>query len=126
MRWPDAHIVLREILSPLVGGLTNVGIETPTDLADRQWFIRVRRVPGGGSGEFEDVAVVDVDVFAPTYAVAEPLSAQAHVTLLSRRVHPLVDKVFCVRSPVELEWGDGGIRRFGAGYEIVTRRRTIT
>ncbi len=124
VRWPDVHKVLREVFAPLVG-LDNVGIETPADLATRQWFIRVRRTPGSSGDEFTDFAVVDVDTFAPTYAVAEPLAEQAHHTLLTRRIHPLLDRVECLRSFAELEWGDGGTRRFGAGYEIATRRRTI-
>ena len=125
VRWPDINVVFRDILAPLVG-LANIGLETPADLADRDQFLRVRKVDGANT-EFDDLPVVAVDAFAPTYVAAEALAEQARQTLMARRPHPRVDVITCLASPTEVEWGDGrGIRRFAATYDAVTRRHTTT
>ncbi len=120
-RFPDMNIVFRNLIAQLVGADTNVGPQTPEDLASRPWFIRARRIDGG-SDEVNDYPVMEVDVFAPTYAVGEPLAERVRQWLTRRRVSPLIDRVDCPTGPQELPWGDGRMRRFGATYDVVARR----
>lgn len=120
-RWPDIQVVLRGLIGPLVGGEENVGPQTPADLNDRAVFVRAVRT-GGPNDELDDLPSVEIDVFAPLYAVAQPLAEDVRQLLMRRRVSPLIDKVLCQRGPVELEWGDGVMRRFSATYEFVLRR----
>ncbi len=120
-RFPDMNIVFRNLIAQLVGSDTNVGPETPDDLVSREWFIRAHRIDGG-SDEVNDYPVMEVDVFAPTYAVGEPLAERVRQWLTRRRVSPLIDRVECPNGPIELPWGDGRMRRFGATYDVVARR----
>ncbi len=120
-RWPDMNVVLRDLIGDRVGGTTNVGPQTPEDLAARPWFVRAMRVDGG-SDLLNDYPVMEVDVFAPTYAVGEPLAENIRQWLTRRRPSPVVDRIDCLTAPRELPWGDGTMRRFGATYDVVTRR----
>jgi hypothetical protein len=123
MRWPDINQVLRDLIGPLVDGVANVGPRTPADLNTRAKFVWVRRVDGGND-DFNDFPVFDVDVFAPQYTVAEPLAEAIRQLLDRRRPSTTIDRIRCTIGPRELPWGDDLIRRFGATYEAVTRRRT--
>lgn len=120
-RWPDVNVEFRTLIAALVGA-DDVGLETPADLADRQRFVRAYRVEGG-SGLINDHPVVEVDVFAPTYAVGEPLAELIRQHLTRPRASTVLDRIDCPIGPRELPWGDGRMRRFGATYEAVTRRR---
>ncbi len=120
-RWPDIQVVLRGIIAPLVGGIENVGPQTPADLNTRAMYVRAVRT-GGPNDELDDLPSVEIDVFAPTYAVAQPLAEDVRQLLMRRRVSPLIDKVLCNRGPVELDWGDATMRRFSGTYEFVLRR----
>ncbi len=122
-RFPDANIVFRNLIAQLVGADTNVGPETPADLADRPWFIRARRIDGGND-EINDFPLMEVDVFAPTYAIGEPLAERVRQWLIRRRASPLVDRIDCATGPRELPWGDGIMRRWGANYDVIARRGT--
>lgn len=121
-RWPDVNQVVRGLIAELVG-IDNVGPETPADLAGRHVFVRARRVDGGND-DINDYPVVDVDVFAVRYDVGEPLAEQVRQRLTQRRSSPLLDRIDCSTGPRELPWGDGTVRRFGATYEVVARRRS--
>ncbi len=120
-RWPDMTTVFRDLIGTLVGGVVNVGAETPEDLATRPWFIRAHRIDGG-SDQVNDFPLMEVDVFAPTYATGEPLAEQVRQWLTRRRPSPVVDRIDCLTGPRELPWGDGTMRRWGATYEAVARR----
>ncbi len=120
-KWADMNIVFRNLIAEMVGADTNVGPEVPDDLATRAWFIRTRRIDGGND-EFNDFPVMEVDVFAPTYAVAEPLARDVREWLMRRRASPLIDRIDCPTGPHELPWGDGRMRRFGALYDVVARK----
>lgn len=126
LRWPDVNIALRALIVPLVdGGDANIGYQTPDDLTDRAVFVRIRRVDGGND-VVTDFPIVDVDVFAPTYAVAEPLAEAIRQLLTRPRASTLIDRIDCPAGPRELPWGDGRMRRIGATYEAATRRRTTS
>jgi hypothetical protein len=121
-RWPDVNLVFRDLIAPLVGGVDNVGLETPDDLITRDWYVRARRIDGGND-QLNDFPVVEVDTFAPTYTVAEQLAEQIRQRLTAPRASTILDRIDCPRGPVELPWGDGRMRRLGALYEATTRRR---
>ncbi len=119
--WPNMNVVFRDLIGQLVGGVDNIGPQTPDDLATREWFIRARRIDGG-SDLVNDYPVMEVDVFAPTAAVGEPLAERIRQWLTRRRPTPLVDRIDCATGARELPWGDDTVRRFGATYDVVTRR----
>lgn len=125
VRFPDVHVLLLDDLEALAGA-GHTGIETPTDLAALLPFVRVVRV-GGSSNWLADRAVVDVDVFASSYPAGESLAEQVRQRLCGPPPAPvLIDRAVCTIAPRELPWDDDGlIRRWGAQYELVTRRRDV-
>lgn len=120
--FPDVARVLVEDLETLAG-VGHTGTQTPVDLAGVLPFVRVLRV-GGGSDRLNDLPVIDVDVFADTYAAAELLAERIRQRLVGPPpAQPQLDRADCEVGPRELPWGDGQIRRFGATYTLITRRR---
>ncbi len=103
---------------------TRVGTQTPADLETRMPFIRIVRSPGGPTDRLDDVARLEVDVFAATYAEAEPMSRRIRDWLIFNGPHRtqavIFDKIKCDSGPQELPWSDT-VRRFGASYTAVTR-----
>jgi hypothetical protein len=121
-RFPDVHVLLIEVLTPLVG-VGRVATQTPADLAQRLPFVRVNRT-GGYSDRLCDYARVDVDVFHQTYSDGERLAARVHEFLTGQRLRAsngLVDRVAVDVAPVEVPW-DSGVRRFTGRYLLVSRR----
>lgn len=121
-RFPDVHILLIEVLTPLVG-VDRVATQTPADLAQRLPFVRVTRT-GGYSDRLCDYARVDVDVFHKTYGDGERLAAGLHEYLTLQRLRASngrVDRVAVDAAPVELPWASG-VRRFTGRYLLITRR----
>ncbi len=107
---------------------TRTGAETPGDFTGRLPFIRARR-GGGPSGQLEDQPTVDIDVFTTTYAEGIALAKAIRRWLMPPGRKPPIrwfDRVTCPSGPQELPWGDGVVRRFGATYEVVTRRRPMS
>lgn len=122
LRFPDVQRVLVDGLVVLTGA-DRTAIETPADLADRLPFVRVLRV-GGHSDRLNDVAVVDVDVFAATYTDGEQLAEQIRQYLVGPPPPiGVLDRVDCEIAPRELPWGDGQVRRWNATFHITSRRR---
>ncbi len=125
-RFPDVQRLLVDALVPMAGADNRTGIETPSDLADRLPFVRVRRV-GGPSTWLNDYSRVEVDVFALTYSAAENLAEDIRQWLCGPPPPlPALDRAVCDLGPRELPWGDGSIRRWGAEYELVARRRIVS
>lgn len=124
-RFPDVQRALVAILGPLVDG--RAGTQTPDDLELKMPFIRVTRT-GGPSDHVNDYAYVDVDVFAGTYSVAEPLAERVRQLLTGpplRAGDVILDRISCESAPAELPWAPG-VRRFGATYLVVSRRYTTS
>lgn len=129
--FPNVQRLLVVALEALVPSPEHTGIETPDDLTDpaagRMPFIRVLK--GGGSRDhLNDEAIVDIDVFASTYTQAEALAEKVSAYLCGPPP-PVAqfDRVDCDNPPQEFPWEDDGsatpVRRFGASYTVVTRRR---
>lgn len=125
-RFPDVQRLLAAALVPFAGADNRTGIETPADLEGRLPFVRVRRV-GGPSDRLNDYARIEVDVFASTYSIAENLAEDIRQWLCGPPPPlPALDRAVCDLGPRELPWGDGTVRRWGAEYELVARRRIVS
>lgn len=126
LRFPDVQRVLVAGLEEFAGA-GHTGIETPTDLNNLLPFVRIART-GGGSGRNSDVARFEIDVFAGTYLAAEQLAERIRQWLCGPPPGPFeLDRVDCLIGPRELPWDDDGlVRRWGAEYEALTRRRVTT
>lgn len=125
VRFPDVQKVLVATLQPLAGGVTHTGTATPPNLAEVLPFVRVRRVDGPRD-RVNDYAQVEVDVFAAAYAAGEPLAeAIAQFLSTARAVSPLLDRIECDTAFRELPHGNGVVRRWGATFTVVSRRRQV-
>ncbi|MBF9135324.1 hypothetical protein I0C86_41475 [Plantactinospora sp. S1510] len=125
-RFPDVQRVLVTLLEPLAG-VGRTGIETPGDLQSKLPFVRVIRT-GGPSTRTSDYATVDVDVFAASYAAAEPLAERIRQYLTGPPLSSgaaVLDRITCESAAAELPWAPG-IRRLSATYRVTARRYLAT
>lgn len=124
--FPDIQRLLVDAVAVLVPGIDHTAIETPPNLEQMLPFIRVRRGPGSRD-RLNDIASVDIDVFASTYTEAEALAQKVAEFLCGPPPPvPALDRIDCDLPPQELSWDDDGstgLRRFGATYAVVSRRR---
>ena len=103
----------------------NTGEDTPVDLQGRDFFLVVRLLTGQDD-KITDVSTYDVEVFARTRAAARALSEAIRSEL---SVYPpvvggvVLDDVYTETRPRELPWAGENTRRYGATYQISTRRR---
>jgi hypothetical protein len=105
-------------------GAGRVAVQTPNDLEQVLPFVRVMRI-GGGRDWVNDMATVDVDVFAASYTAAEVLATQIDDWLCGPPPGPAeLDRVICEVAPRELPWSDlVSVRRWASTYQVVSRRR---
>jgi hypothetical protein len=123
--FPDIEVLISLVLQDLAGGPEHADSETPDDLLDRLPFIRSLKVDGDRS-RISDRPVLEVDVFGPSRAVAQPLSERVYERLMRVPApHPAIDTVITVNAPRELPWGDNRIRRWSATYAFSLRRTRI-
>ncbi len=124
-RFPDVQRLLVAGLETLLGA-GRAAVQTPSDMEQDLPFVRVMRI-GGGRTQISDVATVDVDVFADSYVNAEAIAEQVDGWLCGPPSGvALFDAVTCEVGPRELPWSDGVlVRRWGATYTVVTRRRLV-
>lgn len=125
--FPDVEVLLVGYLEGLVANSDQVDTETPGDFTGLLPFIRVYRF-GGFADRFNDFADIQLDVFAELRSVGFPLARQIQ-SLLMGPPPPIVllDRVDCTVGPRELEWGDDNtVRRWGATYRVVSRRRATS
>lgn len=125
--FPDVEVLLVGYLEGLVASSGQVDTETPGDFTGLLPFIRVYRF-GGFADPFNDFADIQLDVFADLRSVGFPLARQIQ-SLLMGPPPPiaLLDRVDCTAGPRELEWADKDtVRRWGATYRVVSRRRATS
>lgn len=125
--WPEVESLLVAYLETLVADARQVNTETPDDFTGLVPFIRVYRF-GGGADRFNDAADVQLDVFHPLRSVGLPLARQIQSKLLGPPPPvAMFDRIECPVAPRELDWGDDDtMRRWGATYRVVSRRRALT
>ena len=122
--FPDTERNLDHLLADLAGGLTNIGIETPGNLATRARYIRVHRFGGADDG-LTDLSVVDIDVFAPNRTDAITTAEAVRDRLLDGPHHvdgAVLDQVTTSTAPREIPWSGGDVRRWAATYRVSARR----
>lgn len=136
--FPDTEAITCRRLAGLVGGLTHVGLATPSDLQSRMPFVRVTRY-GGSDDDVTDRAAIDVDVYAPTRSVARRVAEQVRDLLTAhpwRDVAPdgaasVIDGVDTITGPFQPPAGldsqvdDPSVRqvvRYTAAYSVRARR----
>lgn len=120
--FPNIERLVAEIFATQLGGAGHVGSETPDDLEQVLPFLRVVRVGGPRTHQF-DYPVVDLDYFDVDEATGAPAaSAIANRLLAKPPPHPSLDLVSCEPAFRELPWGDNeSVRRWGATYFFETR-----
>jgi hypothetical protein len=125
--WPEVESLLVAYLETLVADADQVNTETPDDFAGLVPFIRVYRF-GGNTNRTNDFADVQLDVFHPLRSVGLPLARQIPSQLLGPPPPvAMFDRIECSVGPREMPWGDDDtMRRWGATYRVVSRRRATT
>lgn len=121
--WPDPDLVLRELLAGLV--TQEVVSVLPSNLGEVLPLIRARRV-GGTDDRITDRPRVDVEVYAPTAAIAKPLAEQVRQRMLAgaaRTNAGVMDRAFTEVGPRELPYPNPAVRVWAATYRISLRRR---
>jgi hypothetical protein len=120
--FPNIERLLAGLLAPDFGGDDHVGSETPDDLEARLPFLRVVRIGGARTHQY-DYPVVDLDVFDVDEAAGAPRASRLANRLLAKPPpHPSIDVVSCEPAFRELPWGDSeSVRRWGATFFLETR-----
>ena len=132
-RLPQAERLVRDLVRQWLG-LTEaekdrVGRDQLGDLGDRPWYIRVIKVPGGRSDRFGGDIALDVEVFAPTYVLADSIANDLDAFLLGYphvvevdTARVVIDSVTQNEGPHEIPWEDPAVNRILATYVITVRR----
>lgn len=121
--WPDPDVVLRLLLADLV--TQEVVRVLPPNLEEVLPLIRARRV-GGADDRVTDRPRMDVEVYAPTAAIAKPLAERVRQRMLAGAAATsagVMDRAFTEVGPRELSYPNPAVRLFAATYRISLRRR---
>jgi hypothetical protein len=121
-------VLLREKFPAELPTKKNVGLEFPTATDFTGHFVRLERLPAGGSTRLVDYPLVDVDVIAPTWAQANALSESIRMLFLG---YPhsiatpagvaVLDSVDETRSFAEVPYPGSTYRRLAATYQFSRR-----
>jgi hypothetical protein len=119
----DIEVELIAWLNTLVPDGTVVRDELDNSLLDELPTVQVQRSAGDDDGIRLDRALVDIDVYAVSRAVAAALSAQIRGWLLIRlrgstTENAVFGRVSTVSAPAWRPYENTGLRRYGATYEI--------
>jgi hypothetical protein len=107
-----------------------VGGDFAFDPATMPWYIQISRVPGGRAGQIQGNVIIDIDVFASDYLIADSVASALDALLLGyphvvevegRKV--VLDSVYQNLGPGELPWEDDSTSRIGSTYSITVRRQ---
>lgn len=123
MLFPDLEASVVKHLTAELG--VTAATSTPGDLESHSGFVRIQRGPGGRHDGITDVAVLDVEVFAPTRAAARLLAERAREAMQAMqgtRSHAvLYDQVVTSVAPYWLDYRNSKINRFVASYTLAYR-----
>ncbi len=124
--FPNIERLVCGLFASVLGGEDHVGSETPDDLEQYLPFLRVVRIGGGRTHQF-DYPEADLDLFDVDEVDGAPrASAIANLLLAKPPPHPALDLVSCEPTFRELPWGDNeNVRRWGATFFFETRRVRI-
>lgn len=120
--FPNIERLIAHVFSTDLGGVDHVGSETPDDLEARLPFLRVVRMGGPRTHQF-DYPTVDLDYFDVDELAGAPAASRIANRLLAKPPpHPALDVVTCGPVFRELPWGDNeNVRRWGATFQFETR-----
>lgn len=124
--FPDVEDAVVELLA----GLGTSGTQLPVDLKVSAPFHLVYRF-AGRDDRITDSAVIGIDTFAATRAIALPLAEQVRqrllaaphvVTLPGGAGVVVIDNVSTSEAPHEVPYGDSDVRRWVSSYTVTLRR----
>lgn len=120
--FPNIERLIAGLFADELGGADHVGSETPDDLEGRLPFLRVVRIDGMRTHQF-DYPIVDLDYFDVDEETGAPAASRLANRLLGKPPpHPSIDRVSCEPHFRELPWGDTEtVRRWGATFAFETR-----
>lgn len=120
--FPNIERLIASLFVDELGGWDHVGSTTPDDLEQRLPYLRVMRVDGTRTHQF-DYPIVDLDYFDVDEATGAPRASRLANRLLGKPPpHPSIDVAYCEPSFRELPWGDSEtVRRWGATFTFETR-----
>lgn len=122
--WGDVEKAVAAHLRGLMTG-TRVANEVPAKLVENLPVVVVRVPPGGRDDGITDRCLVDVEAFGATREAMWELAKTARTHLLAASGRPagglLLDSVTTVARPGEVAYGNPGVRRAIATYEVTSR-----
>ena len=120
--------LLRGQLAAVAGRPEAVGTSLPDVVTDL--YVRISRVPGGGTRRVDGDFVLDIETFHPSYSSAESAAFAIEAIMLGYpwtvEVDPetrvVIDAVTQNQGVSETFWDDDSVHRLLATYVITMRR----
>ncbi|MFE9937391.1 hypothetical protein [Streptomyces hirsutus] len=124
--WPDMELaVIKGVRARLAG--PRVTDEVPAKVETLVPVV-VLRVAGGADDHISDTVTIDAETFGATRAamwqLAEQTRAAVHALAATMAGGVVIDSVDTETRPVEVPYGNPGVRRAIATYRLTTRART--
>ncbi|EYT84020.1 hypothetical protein CF54_03995 [Streptomyces sp. Tu 6176] len=124
--WPDAELAVMKALRPLLPGV-RVTDEVPAGV-EKLLPVVVVQVAAGADDRITDTVILDLAAFAADRAAMWQLAEQVRAAMLSLSATYSgglpIDTVDTEQRPVEIPYGNPGVRRAVATYRLTTRGRT--
>ncbi|MER7967785.1 hypothetical protein ABTX35_02010 [Streptomyces sp. NPDC096080] len=124
--WPDMELaVIKGVRQQLAG--PRVTDEVPAAVEGLVPVVVVR-IAGGADDRISDTVTVDAESFAADrssmWQLAERTRAAVHALAATVAGGVVIDSVDTVQRPVEVPYGNPGVRRAVATYSLTTRAST--
>lgn len=123
--WPDMELAVMKGIRPRLDGV-RVTDEVPARVEDLVPVVVVR-IAGGADDRISDTVTVDTEAFgadrAAMWQLAERTRAAVHALAATMAGGVVIDTVDTEQRPVEVPYGNPGVRRAVATYRLTTRAR---
>lgn len=124
--WPDMELAVIKGVRAWLDG-PRVTDEVPAKVETLVPVVVVK-VAGGADDRISDTVIVDVEAFgadrATMWQLAERARQAVHALAATRTGGVVIDTVDTDQRPVEVPYGNPGVRRAIATYRLTTRART--
>jgi hypothetical protein len=124
--WPDVELAVIKAVRERLGG-PRVTDEVPARV-ETLGAVVVVQVAGGADDRITDTVTVDVAAFAADrtamWQLAERVRQAVHALAATMAGGVVIDTVDTEQRPVEVPYGNPGVRRAIATYRLTTRART--
>ncbi|MFJ3084990.1 hypothetical protein [Streptomyces sp. NPDC086838] len=126
LTWGDIELAATLILRTALTQARVVN-ELPADLEKKLPLVQVQILVGGGDDQVTDLALVDVDTFAPTRTAMWDLARDARAALLAAAgthvpgASVVIDSVETNSRPAPVNYGNPAVRRATATYALTSR-----